>query len=88
MSFEFEFNYEINGRKVSQDEYMRHIAAEARSMASKELQARVAHLRCPVHNQSPRILRTTRTGQQIKFDIQACCDTMLKRAQEVALGGK
>jgi Ser-tRNA(Ala) deacylase AlaX len=88
MDFSFEFNYQINGRKVSKDEWMRHIADEARSKAAAELSARVARLRCPVHNESPKVLRTTKTGDRISFDIQACCKTMLEQAQRVAVGAR
>ncbi len=40
MDSSFEFNYKINGRKVSQDEWMRHLADEARSAPAEELSVR------------------------------------------------
>ncbi len=82
----FEIEYKINGRKVSESEWTRHIANEAKSVAVEELKGRVAKLRCPVHGRSPKVVTTTKVGDRVKFQIEACCDDMLKRAQEVAVG--
>lgn len=89
MSFDFEFNYQIDGRKVSKDEWMRHLGQEAVAKAmpqvAQEREAEVVELRCGVHGESPTVTHTT-SGDQIKFQIKACCDELLEQAQKVAVG--
>ena len=82
----FELEYKIDGRKVSKDAWLRHISDEAQTEAVKELEQRVTKLRCSVHGISPRIVQKTKHGGRFEFNISACCDQMLRRAQEVAIG--
>ncbi|OAI39848.1 hypothetical protein AYO39_02360 [Actinobacteria bacterium SCGC AG-212-D09] len=81
-----QLQYKINGRKVSHAEWLRHLGEEAKAKAVDDVKARVARLRCPTHGKSPRAVRTTKSGDRVNFEISACCDRMLKRAQEVAVG--
>jgi hypothetical protein len=63
VSFNFEFEYKINGRKVSQDEWIRHMGEEAKAKPLKglpdEIRADVSRLRCPVHGESPKVVESS-----------------------------
>jgi hypothetical protein len=80
VSFSFEFDYKIDGRKVSKEEFMWHLADEAKSAAVDGLQVRVARLRCPVHGQSPRVVNSTTNGDTTHIELAACCEDVRDRA--------
>jgi hypothetical protein len=82
----FEFDYMIKGRKVTKEQWLRHIAEEAKTTTIEDLKQRVTRLRCRVHGRSPRVVRTTRTGDNVRFEIEACCPDMRDRAEQVAIG--
>jgi hypothetical protein len=91
MSFSFEFNYQDeHGRKISQEEWIRGLAEEATATAmpslAKKVNAEVARLRCPVHGEHPKVVKSTIDGNRLTTEISACCDEMRDRAQKVAAG--
>ena len=82
------FEYKIGGRTVSQEEWVRHLGQEAVERAKPDLlaniKADISELRCSVHGQSPKIVKTEWRGNSLHTSISACCDAMLKRAQQAA----
>lgn len=53
------FEYKVNGRKVSQDEWLRSLGKEAVAKAlpevARDVKNDVAKLHCPVHHESPKV---------------------------------
>lgn len=82
------FQYKIDGRTVSQAEWLRHLGQEAVDKAKPDVLASikddVSKLRCPAHGQSPRVARSEWRGNSLHTSISACCDEMLIKAQEIA----
>lgn len=67
------FKYKIDGRSVSQDEWMTHMAERAITQRI----ARVSDLRCPLHNETPK-----RDGNQLRF----CCSRLQQMATDAMRG--
>ncbi len=90
MSSGFEMNYEIDGRKVSQEEWLRSLkkeaTEEAMSSVVEEIEAEVARLRCPVHGEHPKVVTAKIEGNRLTTEISACCDEMLEKAEKAAAG--
>ena len=83
----FELEYKIDGRKVSLDEWTRHLADEAQKLAADELKTRISRLRCATHGKSPTLTVGRKVGSKIEMKVEACCDEMLERAQQL-VGGR
>lgn len=81
----FEFDYNINGRKVTKNEWLSHIASEAVDAAGEEVEAKIAKMRCPTHGMAPKVT-SKKLGGDVKLSIEACCEPMRAKAVEVARG--
>ena len=85
----FEFEYNLNGRKVTQQQWMNALEEqalkEALSEHEKEVHRKVATLRCPTHRRTPQI-RTRIVGHELRSEVSACCVQMRDKAQLIAVG--
>jgi hypothetical protein len=84
MMFESEMRYEIDGRKVSEDEWLKHLEDEAvRSVreAVADAAKRAAAIPCPEHGEYASIsIQPSAEGATVH--VQACCKAEETRAQE------
>ncbi len=73
------------------DEVGHHFAKQAVDVGMKSLEERarrdVSALRCPVHQQTPTVVRATRVGNRLLTEISACCEEMRDKAERIAAGG-
>lgn len=86
MDFGIEIRYEVNGRQVSREEWVRSFEDElAAGMAEvvEQATADVRALRCPEHDQSPQVTVVTENGGT-RMQIETCCEDLERRALEVA----
>jgi hypothetical protein len=74
--------YKINGRKVSSEEWFRHLADEARTKATEEVEQRLARVSCPVHGKKPQVSKR-QTADGFTFDLSGCCQAAIDEAQRV-----
>ena len=84
------FDYQINGRKVSKQRFLRHLEDDAKAKAMPSLAAKVkadvARLRCPAHGEHPKVVKSKINGDRLSVEISACCDQMREKATKVAAG--
>jgi hypothetical protein len=78
----FELEYRIGNRKVSQQEWERHMFQEApRQVAREAVDRELRKVRCPTHGQSPNATITDR-ADGFEVHIEGCCDALVERAQK------
>jgi len=88
MDFSFEQRYELNGRRVSRDEWLRSFRDqpdEVQAGAFEEIKTEVEALRCAIHDQSPKVTIKTADGET-RMTIESCCEEMEERAEKMAAG--
>lgn len=73
--------YRIDGRRVSQTEWQRHLADSARDIAVDALKHKIQHIRCSVHGRAAKLIVGAQRGDRLEMKIEACCDDLLKRAE-------
>jgi hypothetical protein len=86
MSFDFEQRYTIDGRQVSQKEWLasfRDEAARAQAETFQEIKAEIEALTCAKHRESPKVTLTS-TGDETRMQIETCCKDLEDRAFQVA----
>jgi ubiquitin C-terminal hydrolase len=80
VGFGIEIEYTVGGRRVSQQEWERHLR-EAPTRATKEaVKQKLSRVRCPAHGQSPKVtFRETSEGFDVS--ISGCCEELTERAR-------
>jgi hypothetical protein len=72
--------FTIGGRRVTEQAFMRNLRESAHDAAIDSVQEHLRRVRCPKHGQTPRVKPTGARGSSPKFEIEACCDALMKRA--------
>jgi signal recognition particle subunit SEC65 len=88
VDFKVEFEHKIGGRKVSEQEWVRHLSQEAVAKVlpevAKDVKAEVERLHCPVHHEHPKVVRSQIVGNELRTQVSACCAEMREKAQRIA----
>lgn len=74
--------YTVDGRKVSHEQFMKHVKDSAIGLAETAVQERIAQIRCPVHGKAPKARPKSRAGDVLEFDVTGCCQQVIRLAQD------
>lgn len=74
--------YEVNGRRVSREEFQGDIMAEIMQTFGEEVQEVLAMCVCPVHGEQPSVTIKSTSDSSISYEVAACCDTLIALAQK------
>lgn len=81
----FKLEWKVNGRKVRPDqlgtEMMKMFESGVTKQAEQKVQEKLAHLRCDVHGETPRVTARGRELEKLQFNLHTCCDEMMDRAK-------
>lgn len=77
----FELEYALNGRRVSQRQFLDGMQQEARNMAVRAATERIESVRCRQHGQRARATLKSQRGDRLEFSITGCCDHLVAAAQ-------
>jgi hypothetical protein len=86
MEFSFEQRYTIDGRQVSEQEWLASFHDEAARLQAEtyqEIKAEIEALTCPTHDRSPTVTLST-SGDETRMQIETCCQDLEDRAFQVA----
>ena len=70
--------YEIDGRRVSEHEFLGGIEAQVMAIAVQQITAKLEQVKCPVHETLPTDVTVKRSGDQLEFEASGCCDELQK----------
>jgi hypothetical protein len=77
-----EIKFEINGRLVPPHQLNETVesttTSEALSRLAERLRQHLAHMRCPIHNQSP-LITVVMSPSQSGFRIGGCCEQLIEQ---------
>lgn len=83
----FKVEWKVDGKKVRPDqlgaEMMKVIESGVAKQTQKAMEGKLAHLRCEVHGERPRILSPRLAHEKLQFSLHTCCDEMTERAKAV-----
>lgn len=84
MKFIVEFR-DSKGIRVSEREWARRLKRDVVRMAEANLGERIRSVRCPIHGQTPRSIRSSTSGSRLQWQWVGCCAN-LNHTVERALG--
>jgi hypothetical protein len=73
--------YRIGNRRVTKAQWERHLQQQVVEAASDAVEKRVRSVRCPIHNERPTRVTATRSGTDVKWRIEGCCDDLIAAVQ-------
>ena len=73
MSIKWEFR-DSRGRRVSEREWLKGLERDAVAAATDSIEAAISRVRCPIHGSSPQNIRRSKSGDQVRWEWDACCD--------------
>lgn len=50
-------------------------------LAAANVRAAVEATRCPTHGERARVTRMRTVGRSVEFDVEGCCDDLVRQAQ-------
>jgi hypothetical protein len=74
--FNFGFDYVLNGRRVSADEWFAAMAREAKEGALSELRRKIESLRCDEHSAGPELKSEASSESDVKLTYGFCCEAL------------
>ncbi len=82
----FKITVRVNGRAVSLDEAESALEKALLEKIEASLQKRVAGVRCPDHDATPRIIPKGPTLRRLSWEVRACCKSLLQLAVDKLKG--
>jgi hypothetical protein len=70
---------ELNGRELRFDDLAKEIEKSAIKEAVSSVEASIRRMRCRIHGQHARLIRTGGTGKSIRFEVQGCCSEFIEK---------
>lgn len=80
MGFGIEIEYKIGGRRVSQQEWERHLREAPTRAAKENVKQKLSGVRCLTHGQSPKVT-FRETSQGFDVSISGCCGELTERTR-------
>lgn len=72
----FEMEYTVGGRKVSASQFGNELEKAVMQEAEEGISRVITSVRCPVHHSSPSHITSSRHGDQLRWQWEACCDEL------------
>jgi len=69
--------FEINGRKVSSDQFGEALTKAALEKAQEHLKKVVGSARCPEHGATAKITFKGRSVDKLSYDVSGCCQKLI-----------
>lgn len=73
----------INGRNVSSESVGSAVEDAILAKVKEQMTQKLSHLRCPEHNQTPKIEIEGDSLQNLKIHFRPCCEWMREEAERV-----
>ena len=70
------FKWTFNGRRIAPGQLGREVTKSIQSEIFNRAKKAVEQIRCPVHHVAPRNLRVHRGASRLRFEYDACCDSL------------
>ena len=68
--------WKFNGRTVSANRIANELAKTVRAKAGDAAKDAIASVQCPVHGVSPRNIRVSGHGGNLRFEYDSCCERL------------
>ena len=78
--FNVDIKFKVGGREVSPDKFGDAITAAALEEAARNVKAKLQSVRCPDHNQSPRVEVSGPSLDKLEWTIHGCCQKLIDEA--------
>ncbi len=75
--------FRMGGRKVSFDKGWDEMEAQMLTEARKNIQRKLAHIRCPAHGGAPCVVAEGPSVERLEFLVYGCCDRLVDEATKV-----
>ncbi len=73
----------INGREVSSDNLGSAVEGAVLAKVKEQMTQKLSNLRCPEHNQTPKLEIEGDSIQNLKIRFRPCCEWMREEAERV-----
>lgn len=77
----FELEYTLNGRRVTQRQFLDGLQKQVVDEAISTAKSRIEATRCRRHGQRARATLASQHGDRYEFSISGCCDELVRAAQ-------
>ncbi len=74
--------YEIGGRKVSLDGFVKGIEKAVLENATDQIVKALSSVRCKEHGQQPEVIVKGETINNLSFEVKGCCQKLIDQALE------
>jgi len=78
--FELDFSYEVNGKKVSLDQFGNEFEKAALMEVKDTIKSKLETVICKEHQQRPKVKIVSSGSDEIKFEITGCCQPLIDDA--------
>ncbi len=75
-----ELKFKVGGREVSPNKWRDAIQAELLKEISDQIQQKLTQVRCPDHNEAPRVVAEGPSLDKLEFFIHGCCQKLVDEA--------
>ncbi len=81
--FDVEIKFKVGGREVSPGKFGDAVTAAALKEVAGTVKAKLQRIRCPEHNQSPRVEVSGPSLDRLEWTVHACCQKLIDEATKV-----
>jgi len=78
--FELDFSYEVNGKKVSPDQFGNELERAVLTEATEMIKTKLESVACKDHQQRPKVKIVSSSSGEINFEIKGCCQQLIDNA--------
>ncbi len=78
--FEIDFSYEVNGKKVSLDQFGNELEKAVLMEAKDMIKSKLESVVCKEHQQRPKVKIVASSSDEIDFEINGCCQQLIDDA--------
>lgn len=71
-------DFKLNGKKVNPNNIGDLISKSIFEVISKDIKQKLSSVRCPEHNQYPKITVEGKSIDKLSFNIGGCCDNLIE----------
>lgn len=75
--FELDFSYEVNGKKVSPDQFGNKFEKAVLIEITDTIKSKLESVICKEHQQRPKVKIVGSGSDEIKFEINGCCQKLI-----------
>lgn len=76
-----DITFEVNGKKINPNNVKDAMESAILNGVAESIKSSIGHIKCPEHEQSPKIKVKGRNLDSLSFDVSGCCDELIEKVK-------